>query len=70
MQTRALNEHMNRKGIPPNIKINKNTIIIPAIITGIRNRRIASATIAMSTTMSRVIIDPLYDSILVDPITD
>ena len=45
-------------------------IIIPATITGIKNLRIASATITMSATMSRVRIDPLYDMILVNPISD
>jgi hypothetical protein len=51
-------------GIIPNIRINNTTIIIPAIITGIKNRRIASAIIAIRAIISRVITDPLYDIML------
>jgi hypothetical protein len=54
----------------PNTKINNTTIIIPAIITGIRNRRIASATITTSTIISRVRIEPLYEIMLDNPVSD
>ena len=47
------------KGIPPNIKINSTTIIIPAIMRGIKNRRITSTIIAMKAIMSRIIIDDI-----------
>ncbi len=57
-------------GIPPNIKINNTTIIIPAIINGIRNLRIASTTIAMSAITSREKIDPLYDIMVANPVSD
>ena len=56
--------------IAPNIKINNTTITIPAIITGIKNRRIASATIAINAIMSRVRIDPLYEIMLARPVID
>ncbi len=46
-------------GIPPNIKTSSSITIIPAIIRGIKNRKIASATIAIRAMTSRDIVDPL-----------
>lgn len=54
----------------PNITINNIIIIIPAIITGIRNRRIASVTIAIRAIISSVRIEPLYEIMLANPVSD
>jgi hypothetical protein len=59
-------KYLKYHGIPPNIKINKTTIIIPAIITGIRNLSMASITIAIITITKRARNDPLYDKIIFD----
>ena len=50
-------------GIPPNIKTSKSTAIMPAIIRGIKNLKIESATIAISAIMSRNRVDPWKGSI-------
>ena len=50
-------------GIPPNIKTSKSTAIMPAIIRGIKNLKIESATIAIRAIMSRNRVDPWKGSI-------
>ncbi len=45
-------------GIPPKIRINSTTTIIPAIINGISIRKIASITTAMSAIINKVTEDP------------
>jgi len=50
-------------GIPPNIKTSNNTTIIPAIIRGTKNRKIARAITAISAITKRDNVDPLKGSI-------
>jgi hypothetical protein len=45
-------------GMPPKIRINSTTTIIPAIINGISIRKIASITTAMSAIINKVRVDP------------
>lgn len=40
-------------GIPPKIRINSTTTIIPAIINGTRTRKIARITMAMSAIINK-----------------
>ncbi len=49
-------------GIPPNIKTSNNMAIMPAIINGIKNRKIASAIMAMKAITSKDSVDPLKGS--------
>jgi hypothetical protein len=59
---------ISSQGIHPNITINKITIIIPAIIKGIKNLRIASITMTINAIINSGRIGPLYDNnILVNP---
>jgi hypothetical protein len=50
-------------GIPPNIKTSNNIAIIPAIIRGTKNRKIARAITAISAITKRDNVDPLKGSI-------
>jgi hypothetical protein len=45
-------------GIPPKIRINSTTTIIPVIINGTRTRKIARITIAISAIINKVSVDP------------
>lgn len=49
--------------MPPKIRINSTTTIIPAIISGIRKRKIARATTAMIAIINSVSVDPWKASI-------
>jgi len=50
-------------GIPPNIKTSNNIAIIPAIIRGTKNRKIARAITAISAITKRDNVDPWNGSI-------
>jgi hypothetical protein len=45
-------------GMPPKIRIKSTTTIIPAIIKGIRKRKIARTTTAMIAIINKVSVDP------------
>jgi hypothetical protein len=45
-------------GMPPKIRINSTITIIPAIINGIRKRKIARTTTAMIAITNKVSVDP------------
>jgi hypothetical protein len=46
-------------GIPPKIRINSTTTIIPAIIKGISKRKIARAITAIITIINKVSVEPV-----------